>query len=136
MLRIIQSLKSAPTKLKDRIQGKAPKGSKRSPKWPALRKKHLKENPKCAHCGSVKKLEVHHLKPFHAHPELELDPKNLITLCESKERGVDCHRFVGHLGNYRLINVKTLEMVALYQAALYQAALTVAAPDQQKQETP
>lgn len=118
MLRIIQSLKSAPTQIKDRVLGKAPKGAKRSPKWAALRKKHLKENPKCAHCGSLKKLEVHHLKPFHAHPELELEPKNLITLCESKERGVDCHRFVGHLGNYRLINEKTLEMVGLYQEAL------------------
>jgi len=55
-------------------------------------------------CGGKEKLEVHHLQPFHIKPDLELDPNNLITLCESKNHGINCHLFIGHLGNYKSIN--------------------------------
>lgn len=47
---------------------------------------------------------MHHIEPFHVAPELELDPANLITLCESKRNGVTCHLWFGHLGDYRSIN--------------------------------
>ena len=41
-------------------------------------------------------LNVHHVKPFHLFPDLELDAGNLITLCE---RGAfSCHWIVGHGG--------------------------------------
>ena len=79
------------------------KGSKRSPKWDGVRKSHLKTNPKCACCGSTKKVEVHHLQPFHTNPELELVPTNLISLCESKST-LNCHLIIGHGGNYRDVN--------------------------------
>lgn len=91
-------------KIKDVVQGKANWNNTRSPKWGSIRKKFLLINNKCAVCGSKKKLEVHHIKPFNQHPELELDMKNLITLCESKNNGVTCHLLFGHLGNYRSIN--------------------------------
>lgn len=72
----------------------------RSPHWPAVRKAHLEKHPACEVCGhSGEKVNVHHKLPFHLHPELELDPKNLITLCED-EHFVNCHLFVGHLGNF------------------------------------
>ncbi len=90
--------------LKDQIQGKCPPGAKRSPWWAATRKKHLAVHPRCALCGGTKKLEVHHVMPFHLDPSLELDDKNLITLCEQKKEGITCHLFVGHLGNYKLAN--------------------------------
>lgn len=90
--------------IKDRISGKVPKGSKRSNQWPKVRAAHLKDNASCALCGGKKKLEVHHIHPFHLHPELELDPKNLITLCESKANGINCHLFFGHLGNFKGVN--------------------------------
>jgi 5-methylcytosine-specific restriction endonuclease McrA len=54
-------------------------------------------------CGyKGKKLQVHHVKPFHLHPHLELDPRNLITLCEA--RGRDHHLLLGHLGEWQSHN--------------------------------
>jgi hypothetical protein len=91
--------------IKDRLVGKVPAGSKRSGHWATVRKIHLDKNPKCAVCGGVKLLEVHHIRPFHLHPDLELDPTNLITLCESKANGVNCHLLFGHLGNFKSFNV-------------------------------
>lgn len=86
----------------------------RSGHWPTVRKKHLVDHPNCALCGSNKKIEVHHIKPFHLHPDLELDPTNLITLCESGSNGVICHLLFGHLGNFKSINPNVVEDVALW----------------------
>lgn len=77
----------------------------RSSDWPKIRKLHLEKNPGCSVCGSISLVEVHHIKPFHSHPELELDLENLITLCESKKYGVNCHLFFGHLGDYQAENL-------------------------------
>jgi 5-methylcytosine-specific restriction endonuclease McrA len=87
-------------------------GKKRSGKWPTVRRKHLAMNPTCAICGGNKKLEVHHMRPFHLHPDLELDPKNLITLCENQNDGVNCHLLFGHLGSYRSFNVNVQQDAA------------------------
>lgn len=73
----------------------------RSPEWPEVRNKYLKNNPTCEACGSVKNLQVHHVEPFHLHPELELDDSNLITLCMSEN---DCHLLIGHGDNWRCYN--------------------------------
>lgn len=100
--------------IKDRIQGKTPTLKRRSPAWPAVRKTHLKREPVCAACGGTSKLEVHHRVPFHIAPERELDPTNLITLCESKKAGINCHLFAGHIGNYSTYNqylTETIEFV-------------------------
>lgn len=93
----------------DFVLGKAPLKAKRSPKWQTVRKNFLKTHGECAVCGEKKKLEVHHIKPFHEHPELELDENNLITLCESDSGGVVCHLFFGHLGDYKKINPDVLD---------------------------
>lgn len=95
--------------LSDVAQGKTTIGNPRSPQWPAVRKKHLAEHPTCACCGGSEKLEVHHVLPFHLHPELELDPGNLVTLCESWRNGICCHLAVGHLGNYKAFNPSAIE---------------------------
>lgn len=73
--------------------GDKPTG-KRSSKWPGVRKAHLEKFPTCAACGARERLEVHHCKPFHLYPEQELDPANLITLCESPS--ANCHLLIGH----------------------------------------
>jgi len=91
-------------KLSDAVQGKAPFDCNRSPKWQKIRNNHLKVYNKCEACGSLTQLEVHHIKPFHIHPELELDQNNLITLCENSSKGVTCHLFFGHLGDYKKDN--------------------------------
>jgi len=90
--------------IKDVVQGKAPLGSLRSSKWSKIRSTHLNLHPTCAVCSGTKSLEVHHIKPFHQYPELELDPNNLITLCESKSYGIVCHLAFGHFGDYKLSN--------------------------------
>lgn len=92
------------SRLKDLIQGKRAIGQRRSKDWPKVRKAHLVKFPNCAVCGGSKKLEVHHVSPFHLSPELELDPSNLITACESKKRGINCHLGMAHLGSYKKIN--------------------------------
>lgn len=84
--------------IRDLIAGK-PTDS-RSPHWPGVRKVHLADHPQCAVCGGIAKLEVHHIYPFHLFPLRELDPTNLITLCEAWKFGVNCHLFFGHFGDY------------------------------------
>ena len=90
--------------IKDFLQGKTTLTKKRSPKWPRVREKYIKKFPNCAVCNGDKNVEVHHKKPFHLFPDLELDENNLISLCESKQNGVTCHLFIGHLGNYKSYN--------------------------------
>ena len=92
------------SRLKDlalKAKGAIPINAKRSTEWNKVRKQHLIDNPICAACGETKKLEVHHIKPFHLYPELELDPDNLITLCETASKGIICHMCIGHRGNYK-----------------------------------
>jgi len=71
----------------------------RSGEWPKVRKQHLKSEPNCQWCGTKWALEVHHINPFHLRPELELDPTNLITLCEKPTK--HCHIKRGHGGNWK-----------------------------------
>lgn len=81
----------------------------RSPKWSSVRKEHLKQNPNCAACGKNKKLEVHHIKPVHTNPELELDPSNLITLCADP-----CHILFGHLMDWKSWNTNVINDTSVY----------------------
>ncbi len=69
----------------------------RSSKWPALRNAFIRENPNCVVCGQDADT-VHHLKPFHVAPELELDRNNLASVCDK------CHLTVAHLNQWRLWN--------------------------------
>lgn len=105
-------------KIKDVIQGKAPLAKARSAEWPKVRKNHLQKYPYCSACGGTVKLEVHHIKPFHTNPELELNSDNLITLCESKSFGVVCHLLFGHLGSYKKINPEAKEDVVIWNNKL------------------
>jgi hypothetical protein len=104
--------------LKDVITGKAPIGKKRSARWAGVRKAFLAKNPRCAVCGGTQKLEAHHIQPFHLKPELELEPSNLIALCEAKKNGVNCHQFAGHLGSFRSINTSVVADAAAWNAKL------------------
>lgn len=88
---------------------KVPPNMHRSPEWPRIRSEFLSLHPICSICESSKKVEVHHIRPFHLHPELELDPTNFISLCESNENGHDCHLGFGHLGNFKSFNTSIRE---------------------------
>lgn len=91
--------------VRDLRSGKARLFLPRSPQWAKIRREHLVKQPVCQACGSKENLEVHHKMPFHKEPAKELDPNNLITLCESGANGVNCHLAWGHLGSFRSYNV-------------------------------
>jgi 5-methylcytosine-specific restriction endonuclease McrA len=61
----------------------------------------LKDHTNCAACGSDTLLQVHHKKPFHLDPSLELNPTNFIVLCMSKK---ECHLKIGHGGSFHTYN--------------------------------
>lgn len=82
---------------------------KRSDQWPKVKKKHLLLNPRCAACESRKNKVAHHIKPFHLFPELELDPENLVTLCNKGH-----HLLFGHLMDYMSYNMNVLTDVAIW----------------------
>lgn len=96
--------------IKEAVKGKPL--SLRSPEWETVRKSHLKSFPNCAACGANDNLQVHHIKPFHLHPELELEQSNLITLCEGKHNR--CHLNIGHLGNWKKENPSVVEDAARF----------------------
>lgn len=104
--------------IKDKIQGKAPGGARRASQWPKVRAAHLNKNPTCAVCGGTKKLEVHHIKPFHLYPGLELEESNLETLCESGRGGLNCHLQFGHGGNFKKENPKVKTDAGYWSARL------------------
>jgi 5-methylcytosine-specific restriction protein A len=81
----------------------------RSPKWSKVRKEHLNSQPNCAACDRNKKVEVHHIEPVHCNPERELDPSNLITLCDDP-----CHLLFGHLMDYKSWNKDVKEDCEVY----------------------
>ena len=75
-------------------------GAARSGRWPTLEANWLKVHRSCAACGTTENVSVHHKKPFHLHPDLELDSTNLITLCEKHS----CHLMIGHAGDWHAYN--------------------------------
>ncbi|MDA8114993.1 MAG: HNH endonuclease [Acidithiobacillus sp.] len=99
-------------------KAKVPAGVKRSGEWPKARAVHLAQFPTCAVCGGTEKVEVHHIHPFHLHPDLELDPANFITLCEANKDGVDCHLFFGHLSNFKSFNADVVTDAATWNAKI------------------
>jgi hypothetical protein len=85
-------------------------GIQRSPDWPRIQKEHLRKFPFCACCGKPDKgeMQVHHKFPFHycialGRPDLELDERNLVTLCEDGG-SPNHHILIGHLGNFESYN--------------------------------
>ena len=109
--------------LVDAAKGKHPIRTRRSPKWHALEQAFLKDHPACEICGRTEHLQVHHKTPFHIDPSKELDPDNLIVLCEPPGRVFKCHLIFGHVGNFRLWNPQVaqdaVEWAAKLKAAIY-----------------
>ena len=85
------------------------KATDRSPHWPTVEHQFRKGSPTCAACGSTKLIQVHHVKPFHMHPELELELTNLISLCMGPN---ECHLKIGHGDNFKDANPNVREDAA------------------------
>lgn len=94
--KILTALAAVPETLRALAEG-------RSAGWPALRRAHLLVEPACTACGTRADLDVHHVRPFHLYPELELDAANLQTLCGR------CHLLIGHLGTWEAWNPDALK---------------------------
>lgn len=73
----------------------------RSKHWARIRDELVATVKKCEACGCTERLQVHHVQPFHLHPELELDPVNLIVLCMGPN---ECHLRLGHGGSFNAYN--------------------------------
>ncbi len=91
-------------------------GISRSPEWPKVEEEHKKLQPACVACkpgtNTNVGLQVHHIFPFHycialGRPDLELDQRNLITLCENEagDPGENHHLLVGHLDDFQSSNL-------------------------------
>jgi hypothetical protein len=79
-------------------------GIARSPRWHAVARAHLAKQPHCVACkpGARVAVQVHHIFPFHycvhfGRPDLELDERNLVTLCSG---GSNHHLLLGHLDDF------------------------------------
>lgn len=97
-------------------------GQSRSPLWDKKRIEHLTKFPNCEACGKlvyknnkvIFTCSVHHKKPFHLYPELELVDENLATMC--CEPNHNCHLWIGHLFDFKSWNPnfdKTVERLRI-----------------------
>lgn len=86
---------------------------RRAQAWQEVRAEHLKKEPACAACGRMTNLEVHHVIPVSFNPDRQLDPENLITLCNTP-----CHLMFGHLMSYRCYNKDVRRMAAEFRVAV------------------
>lgn len=90
------------------------KSRERSPQWDNVRDAFIKKQPLCLACGDTKHLQVHHVKPFHLHPELELDEHNLIVLCMGAH---ECHLLLGHGDSFQSHNPHVREHAKRFRVA-------------------
>ena len=105
------------------------KSKNRSPEWDKVRDEAVEKAGKCAACGSVNKLQVHHIAPFHLHPELELDENNLIVLCMDEE---ECHLKIGHGGSFKSYNPSVVDSAVAFLAEKSEAGRKLIVEDCKK----
>lgn len=84
----------------------------RSPDWVKVRDTAVKKQPYCSICESKKELQVHHIKPFHIFPELELVETNLIVLCRRD------HFIFGHLTDWKSYNINIIKDAKIWHKKL------------------
>lgn len=65
------------------------KNIRNSREYRLMRIIHLRKNPRCIICGSIKGRVVHHLNSVRYFKDQIFDPDNLVTLCDY--RANNCH---------------------------------------------
>jgi hypothetical protein len=62
----------------------------------------------CALCPATEKIEVHHIYPQWARPDLAKDTNNMVALCRP------CHQVIGHFSRFRThYNTNVLAMIEI-----------------------
>lgn len=83
----------------------APDGASLNWSWQRCRRAFLQKVGRvCVCCGSIKKIQVHHILPRHIRPDLAVNMTNLIALCR------DCHFHIGHLNSYFTYNAEAVKV--------------------------
>lgn len=97
-------------------------GRGRSSHWPAVEKAFRKVHPQCVCCivKSVTHIQIHHRFAFHycvalGRPDLELDPRNLITACEWKSPSPNHHLLVCHLDDFKSSNLEAASDMIMFR---------------------
>ena len=101
-------------------------GIARSPHWPSVEKSFKEQNPDCIYCGDdsgkIYGIQIHHIHPFHqvvgvGRADLELDPRNLCSLCETEvgKPAPDHHITCGHLGSFQRNNESVVTDVVTFK---------------------
>jgi len=80
--------------------------------WRRARNLYISTHGECEMCGITKKLEVHHVVPYHISVSLRYDQSNLITLCR------ECHFRFGHGRNWHKSNPDVRNLCKLSQESL------------------
>ena len=92
-------------------------GVPRSGHWHTVEEEFRSAHPTCETCSGDVNLQVHHRFDFHeaillGRPDMELDPRNLITLCMDPD--LQHHLLLGHLDDYRSYNPNVADDVATF----------------------
>jgi hypothetical protein len=96
----------------------------RSPHWSKVEHAFKLKYPNCAACSStISAVQVHHIFPFHycvelGRPDLELDYRNLITLCEGKNSS-EHHLLLGHFDDFKSANLDVRDHVIKFKGWNY-----------------
>ena len=85
-------------------------GAVRGPLWSKTKREYAKIHPKvCPFCKTTKKIELHHIFPYHLFPQYENSFWNLVWACR------DCHfKFCHHL-DWSAFNPNVLEDIKWYK---------------------
>lgn len=78
-------------------------GCARNPAWEKASKEFL-IGKVCIVCGGTRGMQTHHKYPFHLFPDREMDSKYWVPICTDGPGGMNCHRTVGHGGNFKNYN--------------------------------
>lgn len=98
-------------------------GMRRSPRWRTFERRLIEAHPYCAVCGTDKDLVGHHIQPFHLFPALELDPSNILIVCESRGKR-SCHFAFGHYWDWSKYNPDVVAQAAAFLAGARRARVS------------
>jgi 5-methylcytosine-specific restriction enzyme A len=104
---------------------------RRDPRWAKESREWLAEHAECELCGhdAIEDLEVHHERPYHLFPELEMDRQYWHALCR---RPHDCHRLWGHLSDFSLYNPILRESIVIVKLFVRMAKAALKISRQEK----